>query len=411
MKQQEASPTVFVNTLGEFSITIDGKTVDDRNHQSKKAWILLEYLLTFRNREISPEELIELIWKDEDLSNPSGALKTLMFRARKLLTDLDYPPQMLILQQRGSYSWNRDLNTIVDADTFEALVNKGIGNEGTPEERLDACLQALDIYKGDFLPKSSYESWVIPVSTYYHSLYQKTAHTAIRFLMEAEDYIKVVDICQKATNIEPYDEDLHYHLIYAMFKGGQQQAALEHYNHTIDMLYSEFAITPSEHLKSLYKIIRDTKHGVVTDLSVLQAALMEETRKSGAFFCEYSVFKDIYQLESRSIERTGDSIYLCLLTLSDLKGNLLSQPFLNKGMDLLRDSIRSSLRRGDVFCRYSVSQFMLLLPTATYENGEMVLKRITQNFHRTYTRRDMIVNYSLQAVTPAPGKTGNIINM
>lgn len=411
MKQQEASPTVFVNTLGEFSITIDGKTVDDRNHQSKKAWILLEYLLTFRNREISPEELIELIWKDEDLSNPSGALKTLMFRARKLLTDLDYPPQMLILQQRGSYSWNRDLNTIVDADTFEALVNKGIGNEGTPEERLDACLQALDIYKGDFLPKSSYESWVIPVSTYYHSLYQKTAHTAIRFLMEAEDYIKVVDICQKATNIEPYDEDLHYHLIYAMFKGGQQQAALEHYNHTIDMLYSEFAITPSEHLKSLYKIIRDTKHGVVTDLSVLQAALMEETRKSGAFFCEYSVFKDIYQLESRSIERTGDSIYLCLLTLSDLKGNLLSQPFLNKGMDLLRDSIRSSLRRGDVFCRYSVSQFMLLLPTATYENGEMVLKRITQNFHRTYTRRDMIVNYSLQAVTPAPGKMGNIINM
>lgn len=143
MKQQEASPTVFVNTLGEFSITIDGKTVDDRNHQSKKAWILLEYLLTFRNREISPEELIELIWKDEDLSNPSGALKTLMFRARKLLTDLDYPPQMLILQQRGSYSWNRNLNTIVDADTFEALVNKGIGNEGTPEERLDACLQAF----------------------------------------------------------------------------------------------------------------------------------------------------------------------------------------------------------------------------------------------------------------------------
>ena len=76
-----------------------------------------------------------------------------------------------------------------------------------------------------------------------------------------------------------------------------------------------------------------------------------------------------------------------------------------------RQAIRSSLRRGDVFCRYSVSQYMLLLPTATYENGEMVLKRITQNFHKTYTRRDMIVNYSLQAVTPAPGQTGNIINM
>lgn len=411
MKRLEASPTVYVNTLGEFSLTIDGKTVDDRNHQSKKAWILLEYLLTFRNREASPEELIELIWKDEDLSNPNGALKTLMFRARKLLTELDYPPQQLILQQRGSYVWNKDLNTIVDADLFEDLVNKGIGDEGTSEERLDACIQALNIYKGDFLPKSSYESWVIPVSTYYHSLYQKAAHTAIHFLMEKEEYLRVTDICQKATAIEPYDEDLHYHLIYSMFKSGQQQAALEHYNHTIDMLYNEFAISPSEHLKSLYKIIRDTKHGVVTDLSVIQENLMEEAKRAGAFFCEYTVFKDIYQLESRSIERTGDSIYLCLLTLSDLKGTLLTQPFLNKGMDILRDSVRSSLRRGDVFCRYSVSQYMLLLPTATYENGEMVLKRITRNFHKTYTRRDMTVNYSLQAVTPDKRDTGTIINI
>ncbi len=411
MKQLDATSAVYVNTLGEFSLTIDGKNVNDRNHQSKKAWILLEYLLTFRNREVSPEELIELIWKDEDLANPNGALKTLMFRARKLLTDLDYPPQQLIMQQGGSYAWNRNLKTIVDADIFEDLVNKGIGTEGTCEERLNACIQALDIYKGDFLPKSGYESWVIPISTYYHSLYQKAAHTAIRFLMEDENYIKVVEICQKAVNIEPYDEDLHYHLIFAMFKSGQQQAALDHYNHTIDMLYSEFAITPSDHLKSLYKIIRDTKHGVVTDLGVIQDALMEETRKSGAFYCEYSVFKDIYQLESRSIERTGDSIYLCLLTLSDLNGNLLSQPFLNKGMDLLRSSIRSSLRRVDVFCRYSISQYMLLLPTATYENGEMVLKRITQNFHKTYTRRDMIVNYSLQAVTPMGRNAGNIITM
>ena len=163
MKQLDATSAVYVNTLGEFSLTIDGKNVNDRNHQSKKAWILLEYLLTFRNREVSPEELIELIWKDEDLANPNGALKTLMFRARKLLTDLDYPPQQLIMQQGGSYAWNRNLKTIVDADIFEDLVNKGIGTEGTCEERLNACIQALDIYKGDFLPKSGYESWVIPI--------------------------------------------------------------------------------------------------------------------------------------------------------------------------------------------------------------------------------------------------------
>lgn len=392
------TPTVYVNTLGEFSLTIDGHTVDDRNHQSKKAWILLEYLLTFRNREVSPDELIELVWKDEDISNPGGALKTLMFRSRKLLSGLEYPPQQIIVQQRGSYSWNRNLNTIVDADVFEDLAGKGIGTKGNEDERLAACMEALDLYKGDFLPKSNYESWVIPISTYYHSLYQKVAHAAIKILLGREDYMRIVEICQKAANIEPFDEDLHYYLTFALFKSGNQQAALEHYNYTVDLLYSEFAITPSDHLKSLYKVIHDTRHGVITDLSLIQETLMEESSKSGAYFCEYVVFKDIFQLESRAIERTGDTIYLCLLTLCDLKGNLLPQTFLNRGMEILKDGIRSSLRRGDVYCRYSVSQYLILLPTATYENGEMVLKRITRNFHQIYTRRDMTLKFSLQAV-------------
>ena len=175
---------------------------------------------------------------------------------------------------------------------------------------------------------------------------------------------------------------------------------MEHYTRTVDMFYNEFAITPSAHLKELYNIIRDTKHGITTDLTVIQEILKEDSRINGAFYCEYAVFRDIYQLESRAIERTGDSIFLCLLTLSDLNGKILKQSILTKAMDELNTAICRSLRRGDVYSRYSVSQFMLLLPTSTYENGEMVLKRISQNFRKKYTRKDLMLTYSLQAVVP-----------
>lgn len=400
MSQTTKLPTVYINMLGEFSITIDNQTINDQNNQSKKPWSLLEYLITFRNREVSPSELIELIWGDEDSSNPNGALKTLMFRSRKLLTPLGFPPQNLLVQRRGSYAWSQEVTTIADIDLFEALTTKAVNSHDTASEQLDSCLKALDLYKGDFLPKSDWETWVVPISTYYHSLYQKIAHHAIDLLLETENYSKIVDLCQKATQIDPYDENLHFHLIQALFKSGQQHAALEHYNHTVDMLYSEFAITPSEKLKSLYKVIRDTEHGITTDLSIIQDSFLEEGMQGGAFFCEYTVFKDIYQLESRAIERTGDSIYLCVLTLGDINGTLLQQPFLNKGMDALGDAIRSSLRRGDTYSRFSVSQYMILLPTSTYENGELVLKRIIQNFHKLYTRKNMTVNYSLQAIIP-----------
>lgn len=393
-------PTIYVNMLGGFSIRIEHHQINDQSNHSKKPWILLEYLITFRNREISPNELIELIWSNDKSTNPSGALKTLLFRSRKLLLPLNYPTHELIIQSRGSYAWTKNFKTVVDIDIFESLCDQAFKSKDSPKEKLDLCLSAIDIYKGDFLPQSEWESWVVPISTYYHSLYQKLVHDTIDLLKETESYQKIIDVCQKAIQVEAFDETLHYNLIYSLYKTGNQHGAMEHYNHTVDMFYNEFAITPSDDLKELYKTIRDTKHGITTDLSTIQEILQEESCTKGAFYCEYSVFKDIYQLESRAIIRTGDSIYLCLLTLTDLNGQLLKPSILTKAMDEMNETIRSSLRRGDVFTRYSISQYMILLPTATYENGEIVLRRITQTFRKQYTRRDLMVSYSLQAVLP-----------
>lgn len=393
-------PTIYVNMLGGFSIRIEHHQINDQSNHSKKPWILLEYLITFRNREISPNELIELIWSNDKSTNPSGALKTLLFRSRKLLLPLNYPTHELIIQSRGSYAWTKNFKTVVDIDIFESLCDQAFKSKDSPKEKLDLCLSAIDIYKGDFLPQSEWESWVVPISTYYHSLYQKLVHDTIDLLKETESYQKIIDVCQKAIQVEAFDETLHYNLIYSLYKTGNQHGAMEHYNHTVDMFYNEFAITPSDDLKELYKTIRDTKHGITTDLSTIQEILQEESCTKGAFYCEYSVFKDIYQLESRAIIRTGDSIYLCLLTLTDLNGQLLKPAILTKAMDEMNETIRSSLRRGDVFTRYSISQYMILLPTATYENGEIVLRRITQTFRKQYTRRDLMVSYSLQAVLP-----------
>lgn len=400
MKQESYIPTIYVNMLGEFSVTIGDLKISDQSNQAKKPWLLLEYLIAFRKRDISTSELIELIWADDNSSNPAGALKTLLFRSRKLLEPLGYDTQDLILQQRGAYTWNASIKTVLDVDVFEHLVNQIFSGNKSDDEKLTICLEALALYKGDYLPKSNCESWVVPISTYYHSLYLKSAHEAIQMLSAKEDFQKITDICQAAIRIEPFDEELHYQLIYALFKNGNQHGAMEHYTHTTKMFYNEFAITPSARLKDLYKIIHDFNHGIVTDISMIQQSLHEETMRSGAYHCEYTVFKDIYQIESRAIERTGDSIYLCLLTLTDSQGYLLKQSILPASMEILSGSIRSSLRRGDVYTRYSISQYMILLPTATFENGEKVLKRIIQNFRKAYTRRDLHIHYALQAILP-----------
>ena len=133
---------------------------------------------------------------------------------------------------------------------------------------------------------------------------------------------------------------------------------------------------PSDHFKDLYKSIRSKEQGINTNLDSIQETLKEDA-SGGAFYCEYPVFHDLFQLERRAIERTGDSIYLCLLTIGDLDGHAPRTTVLNKAMEHLNHAIRDSLRCSDVYTRYSISQYIILLPTVAMEKGEMVMKRDT----------------------------------
>ena len=69
-------------------------------------------------------------------------------------------------------------------------------------------------------------------------------------------------------------------------------------------------------------------------------------------------------------------------------------------MGHLGDATTNSLRHGDVYTRYSVSQYLILLPSASYENGKMVMQRIIRNYKKAYIRKELTVHYTLQAVSP-----------
>lgn len=394
------TPIVHIKMLGEFSISINGKTIDDQGSHSKRPWSFLEYLIAHRKRKVTADELSGIIWENTKSNDPRNALKTLLFRARKLLAPLDYPAHELIIQRGVCFAWNPDVNTVVDADLFEEYCKTAAKPNLTKRERLEYYLLALQLYKGDFLPKSEWESWVVPISTYYHTLYQQAVYKTVDLLSFNDRWGDVIELCQKAISLDPFDEQFHYSLIYALYKGGDPHRALDQFAHVTSLFYNEFAITPSSRLRDLYKVIRDEKHGVTIDLDTIQESLQEEAPVQGAFYCEYVVFRAIYQLERRALTRTGDTIYLCLVTINDPSGEMPKSSVMTKAMMVLGESIMSSLRRGDTYTRYSVSQYMILLPSATYENGELVLKRISANFYQNYTRKSLNLQYSLQAVLP-----------
>ncbi len=397
----ENTPLFSISMLGEFSISYKNNTIRDINNRSKKPWNLLEYLIIFRNKEISQNELIELLWDGDSSDNPVGALKVLLHRVRKSLEELQYDGDgSMIVQRHGTYAWNRSLNCVIDIDVFERLCEEADNTELPDDDRILIYQDAFRLYKGDFLPRNNHESWVVPISVYYHSLYIKSVHNACDLLSKANRNNEIEQICTKALKVEALDEKLHYRLIQALYLSGKQQEAINQYNDVTDMFFSKFGITPSMELKALYRDIVKTNNSLEMDLNTIMDELKEPRQADGAFYCEYEFFKDIYQLESRACARSGDSIYLCLMTLNAPPSSIPKQKFINRTMDDLKQCINSALRRGDLYSRYSVTQFIILLPTTSYENGRLVLERILNLFHKKYTRKNVNIQYKLQPLEP-----------
>lgn len=119
----------------------------------------------------------------------------------------------------------------------------------------------------------------------------------------------------------------------------------------------------------------------------------------GAYFCEYAVFKDLCRVTIRSISRAGGCAYLCLFSLTVLDQKSIRSQTLSKAMDSLCQAITTTLRKGDVFCRYSSEQYLLLLPVDednSQERAKQAVRRIMKRYRDLYPRNDLLLEYSLK---------------
>ncbi len=380
LSENSAIP-IKISMFGGFTITIGDVVIKDSNARSYQLWNFLEYLITFRNKTISQDELVMVLWENDDIDNPASALKNLAYRVRTLFADHNIEfAKKIITFSKGSYQWNNTLPTLVDIEQMEDYHKKASNMAHPLEYRIEKYLQAIELYTGDFLPASGYRNWVIPVASYYRSMYFKCVYEVLQLLAEQERYQVIEMICKKALIIDQFEENAHKYLILSLIRQGQQSKAIAHYKFVTDLFLHELGVNPSPSLRNLYRQIAKTTHSVEIDIGIIQQDLKETECSDGAFYCEYEVFKNIYQVKARAAPRSGHTIFVSLLTITDVNGGIPDQDARKKAMDGLFKAIRLNTRRCDVFARFSVTQYVMILPTSTADNAEMVMQRIVRQY-------------------------------
>ena len=82
---------------------------------------------------------------------------------------------------------------------------------------------------------------------------------------------------------------------------------------------------------------QQTARGASNYWAKLKQRLKEEKGQGGAYYCSLPSFRDSYRLVTRMLERSGQSAYLMLCSLTDGKGHPLEKP---EKLELLSEELQ-----------------------------------------------------------------------
>ncbi len=380
--------------LGGFHIYVDGESMDQLVSKSRKGMLLLQYLALQHGESVPIYRLIDALWSGESSSNPESALKTLVSRLRVMLAQVSPALAACIVTERGSYRWVTQNGVTVDLYEFEELEHRLNGCTAlTPQSRAD-YQQVLRLYTGNLL-QGNEEEWVVNRSVTLHTAYLKLVYQYLNLLKEQELYEEIINVCRTALDVDAFDETLHLQLMNGPGQNLPQQRsayAVQACDQPAFPLPGRAA--PGGH-SGISKQIIQAGSTLEMNIDSIREELQEYGEVSGAFVCEYAVFKEIYNLQMRNLERLGSTMFIALLMVSSMDGKPMKPLKLNDGDERPAKVLTQNLRKGDTITQFSPTQYALLLPMVNFESGKLVMERLKRRFYQEYPNSNYMLTYRL----------------
>ncbi len=340
---------------------------------------LLQLVWLYGDRGLSKPQIVRELYDVDDLSNPNNSFNNLLFQLRRQTVSAGLPKEDYIIRQNKLYYPDPAIPLDIDTQRFEHLIQEA-EKEKAPKKKYDLFRQALQVYHGELLPESATQAWVVTESIRMQKLFEEAVRYAGAYAKKTKDYDAMFHIYEHAARIYP-DDDWQADQIDALICQEEYQQAYQLYDQTVRLYSEEMGLPPSDQMLANYRKMSQKLTNQESRITEIQSSLQEDP-DTGAYFTTLPGFIDIYRVLERNMQRLGYSVYLLLCTLADYEG----KPFMNREKlesrsKTLRQCISSSLRRGDIFSRYSSSQYLILLVGSDKEGCNVVAGRISKKLY------------------------------
>ena len=385
--------SVRIQMMGSFLIYIDEKRIENLVGKSRKGSALMEYLVLHRGKSVPNQQILEALWAEKAVSNPENALKTLVSRLRTLLNQISPNLGACIASDRGAYHWENLPGMRVDVlelmDTFDALKS-----ERDPDAQRVLYGKVLELYRGELFQTGEL-SREAGYAQQLHSHFLSGVYGYVDLLRKEEAYKEISVVCRTALEVDRFDDRLHIELMKALVGMNRTNDALVQYKHAENLNYRYLGAAPSDEMKAFYHQMNRNRMSLEFNLESIRRELYESSREHGAFVCEYGMFKEIYNLQMRNLERLDTTMFLGIIMVGDADNDGVD--FIRQGsvMEGLIEILRDNLRKGDIITHFSPSVIAVLLPTVNYETGSMVMERIRKLFYERFPGSSLPFSFRL----------------
>lgn len=366
----------IVKTLGTFSIQNKSNILHFHDYNSEKITKLLSLLIRNRDKKIYNYEIADIVFKDDDSTDPINALKALFYRARKILKDY-LGDESYICSSKGCYYWNDDIEVEVDSEVFEDYISKGT-HEGENDKKYEFYAKAIEIYNGHFMPMLAGEAWVAMEDSYLESQAASVLTLLTQHFFDLKDYPQFKDMVYKLIAIDPYNEIAHCLILTYLFDTNNEESAFKHYDSIRTLFKEELGAEPGIRIKKIMDA-----HEQIKESMDMKAFLLDDDM-SAAFKCSPMEFKKFFQLELRRSQRDKTNYKIIVIQLIpkslQIENKELRDAIIKSAISLLMEAVLSKLRAGDCVTRFGKTQIYVLLNCEeTYIH--QILCRIKETFY------------------------------
>jgi DNA-binding SARP family transcriptional activator len=252
------APPLRIETLGAFRLFRGNSLMEEEEWDRSQPKKLLKTILSYGGERIPKEIIIDELWPEESPRVAEKNFKTTLQRLRKSL-------EPFIHKDFGSSYIHLHDNIVfldaelchVDADRFLSLLKiaEEKQKKGDGKEAFRFYAEALEIYKGDFLPDEIYASWPDKKREELRSKYLEMLNKMAGLHEKQGSLKKAMDCYKKAIQVDPLIEESYQKLMTFYSNKGMYNEALRIYEDCKKALKRELKAPPDSTTTAIYKKI------------------------------------------------------------------------------------------------------------------------------------------------------------